>query len=69
MTEVLIGDSKLDARNYISSWTGEPAALTEALVGRDTIINKMATSIIGNEDISIKIYFNVLKKLLKMTMI
>ncbi|KAI8439081.1 hypothetical protein MSG28_012946 [Choristoneura fumiferana] len=62
LTEVLIGDSKLDARSYIASWTGEPVALTEALVGRDTTINKMATAIIGNDDVSIKDIFQCLEE-------
>lgn len=49
LTEVLIGDSKLEARNYVASWIGEPVALTDNIIDKDKTIKNLGRSIIEGE--------------------
>lgn len=60
-TEVLIGDTKLDARGYVASWTGEPVTLNEATVGSDEIIRNISKTIIDGQDISLVNVFPFIK--------
>ncbi|CAG4944622.1 unnamed protein product [Parnassius apollo] len=62
MTEILMEDSKLDVRNYIASWVGEPMPLPEIIVGKDNILHNLSRSVIGKEDLALKDVFTFLKE-------
>lgn len=62
LTEVLIGDCKLDARNYVGSWIGQPVSISDTIVGQDNILKAISTSIIDNEDVSLKDVFPFLEE-------
>ncbi|XP_047031890.1 nucleolar pre-ribosomal-associated protein 1 [Helicoverpa zea] len=62
LTEVLIGDCKLDARNYVASWTGEPVSLSDTIVGKDNVLKTIANSIIDGENVSLKDVFPYLEE-------
>ncbi|KAJ0174882.1 hypothetical protein K1T71_009990 [Dendrolimus kikuchii] len=56
LTEVLIGDSKLDIRNYVASWIGQPTSLPENLL-TDNVLSKISKSVINNEVFAIQDIF------------
>ncbi|KAJ2945368.1 hypothetical protein O0L34_g168 [Tuta absoluta] len=58
LTDVLIGDLKLDIRNYVASWTSQPVSLPEVVVERDATFKDMAKSIIDDEDVSLQDIFS-----------
>ncbi|XP_063537374.1 uncharacterized protein LOC134746774 [Cydia strobilella] len=62
LTEIVIGDSKVDARSYVASWTSEPEALSDNLSGRDDTIKNISASIIGNSEILLKDIFQCLEE-------
>lgn len=62
LTEVLIGDCKLDARNYVGSWVVQPVSIPEIIVGQDTVLKAISNSIIDNEDVSLKDVFPLLEE-------
>ncbi|KAJ8712036.1 hypothetical protein PYW07_004878 [Mythimna separata] len=62
LTEVLIGDCKLDARNYVGSWIAQPVPISENIVGQDTVLKAISTSIIDNEDVSLTDVFPFLEE-------
>lgn len=53
LTEVLIGDSKLDIRSYVASWIGQPVPVPEAIV-EDNVLKNMSKSIIEKESMLIQ---------------
>lgn len=53
LTEVLIGDSKLEARVYVASWIGEPVSLPDSIVGSDAILKNISKSIINNDQLTL----------------
>ncbi|CAG4988240.1 unnamed protein product [Colias eurytheme] len=59
LSEVLIGDSKLDVRSYVADWTTKPVSLPDTLV-KDEILLKISNSIINDEDITITDIFPIL---------
>ncbi|KAI5634914.1 nucleolar pre-ribosomal-associated protein 1 domain-containing protein [Phthorimaea operculella] len=65
LTDVLIGDLKLDIRNYVASWTSQPVSLPEPVVERDTTLKDMAKSIIDDEDISLQDIFPCIQEISK----
>ncbi|XP_068617834.1 nucleolar pre-ribosomal-associated protein 1 [Battus philenor] len=62
MTEILMGDSKLDVRNYVASWVGEPIPLPELIVGKDKVLHNLSRSLIGKEDLTLKDIFVYLEE-------
>lgn len=62
LTEVLIGDSKLEARNYVASWIGEPVSLPDTIVGNDRVLYNISKSVIDNEQLSLPEVFTFLKE-------
>ncbi|XP_013178346.1 PREDICTED: nucleolar pre-ribosomal-associated protein 1 [Papilio xuthus] len=62
LTEILMGDSKVDVRNYVASWMGEPITLTDVVVGKDNVLCNLSKSIIANEDLTIEQIFTFLEK-------
>ncbi|XP_014361306.2 uncharacterized protein LOC106713111 [Papilio machaon] len=62
LTEILMGDSKVDVRNYVASWMGEPIALPDGVVGKDNVLCNLSRSIIANEDLALEEIFTFLEK-------
>lgn len=56
LTEILIGDSKLDIRNYVASWIGQPTSLPDNLM-TDSVLQKISTSIVNNETFALQDIF------------
>ncbi|CAH2092542.1 unnamed protein product [Euphydryas editha] len=50
LTEILIGDSKLDIRSYVAEWMVNPISIPETISNDETLKN-ISKSIIDNEDI------------------
>lgn len=59
LTEVLIGDSKLDIRSYIADWMVNPISIPETTSNDETLKN-ISKSIINNEDIPLTEIFPTL---------
>ncbi|XP_022822742.1 nucleolar pre-ribosomal-associated protein 1 [Spodoptera litura] len=62
LTEVLIGDCKLDARNYVASWIGQPVAISDTVVGQDNVLKSISSSIVDREEVSLKDVFLFLEE-------
>lgn len=62
LTEVLIGDSKLDVRSYVASWTSQPVSLPETTVGKDEVIKNISKSIVSDEDVTLTDIFESLEE-------
>lgn len=62
LTEVLIGDCKLDARNYVASWIGEPVPMPDTIAGRDNVLKAISDSIVNKEAILLKDIFHHLEE-------
>ncbi|CAB3230253.1 unnamed protein product [Arctia plantaginis] len=62
LTEVLIGDCKLDARNYVASWMSDPVPLLDSIIGRDEVLKAMSKTIVGDENICLKDIFPCLEE-------
>lgn len=62
LTEILIGDCKLDARSYVASWTAQPVSLPDLTIGGDDTFIKISKSIIDNEDLAFSDIFPFLKE-------
>ncbi|XP_041982479.1 nucleolar pre-ribosomal-associated protein 1 [Aricia agestis] len=60
LTEVLIGDSKLDVRSYVANWLVEPIPLSESTCNDATLIN-LSNSIIRNEVVNLNDIFNFIE--------
>ncbi|KAG6451126.1 hypothetical protein O3G_MSEX006935 [Manduca sexta] len=61
LTEVLIGDSKLDVRNYVASWIGQPVALPETL-SEDSVLKNLSKSVISGEELQVNDIFTFIEK-------
>ncbi|XP_028041057.1 uncharacterized protein LOC114251071 [Bombyx mandarina] len=60
MTEVLIGDSKLDVRHYVASWIGQPVPLPDS-ISQDNVLKCISESVFDcNNDVSLKDIFTFL---------
>lgn len=62
LTEVLMGDCKLDARNYVASWMSGPVALSDSILERDAVLRAMSKSIVDDANISLKDIFSCLEE-------
>ncbi|XP_075980214.1 nucleolar pre-ribosomal-associated protein 1 [Anticarsia gemmatalis] len=62
LTEVLIGDSKLDARNYVTSWMSTPVPLPETITERDKVLEGMSKSIVDNSEVPLTEIFPFLEE-------
>lgn len=65
LTEVLIGDCKLDARNYVASWIGQPVALPDTVIGQDNVLKSISKSIVDSEAIPLKDLFPFLEEVME----
>ncbi|KAL4721273.1 hypothetical protein ACJJTC_006524 [Scirpophaga incertulas] len=62
LTEVLIGDSKLDVRHYVTSWLSQPVSLPENIITNDRILRNITKAIIDNDDKSPEEVFEFLER-------
>lgn len=60
LTEVLIGDSKLDIRSYVGGWVRQPVPLPEAIT-QDNVLKHLSKALTENEDIPLENIFNSLE--------
>ncbi|XP_034835019.1 nucleolar pre-ribosomal-associated protein 1 [Maniola hyperantus] len=60
LTEVMIGDCKLDVRSYLADWTTKPTAIPDA-IGIDETLKNISKSIIENEDIPLTTIFPLIE--------
>lgn len=49
LTELLIGDSKLDVRSYVTQWVSQPTFLPESITSKDDTFRCISKSIIDSE--------------------
>lgn len=64
LTEVLIGDSKLDIRSYVGGWVGQSVPLPEDIT-HDNVLKSISKSLIENEEVSINNIFDCLEVVLE----
>ncbi|CAG9788482.1 unnamed protein product [Diatraea saccharalis] len=62
LTEVLIGDAKLDIRSYISSWVVQAASLPEDIIVKDKTLLNISKSIIDKEELTLNQIFTCCKE-------
>lgn len=62
LTEVLIGDSKLEARNYVASWIGQPVSLPDTIVGNDAVLKNISKSVIESDQLKLEEVFSFIKE-------
>ncbi|XP_028167549.1 uncharacterized protein LOC114357936 [Ostrinia furnacalis] len=62
LTELLIEDSKLEVRNYVSQWLSQSASLPESITAKDDIIKALSKSIFDNEDLPLQEVFRCLEE-------
>lgn len=60
LTEMLIGDFKLDIRSYVGSWVGQSVPLPEAIT-QDNVLKNISKALIENEDVPVEKVFNSLE--------
>lgn len=58
LTEVLLGDHKIDTRSYVADWTVRPVAIPEG-TSKDETLQRISKSIIENEDVPLTTMFPV----------
>ncbi|XP_049875966.1 uncharacterized protein LOC126373753 [Pectinophora gossypiella] len=65
LTEVLIGDTKLDVRNYVGDWVAQPVPVPETIADKDDTTKNISKSIINNAEISLKDIFQCFEEVIK----
>lgn len=60
LTEVLIGDFKLDIRSYVGGWVGQSVPLPEAIT-HDNVLKSISKSLIENEEVPLENIFECLE--------
>ncbi|XP_059057754.1 uncharacterized protein LOC131851288 [Achroia grisella] len=62
LTEVLLGDSKLDARSYITNWVSQSVPIPNTIVESGNTLNKLSKSILDIENIALTEIFTFLEQ-------
>ncbi|KAM3957503.1 nucleolar pre-ribosomal-associated protein 1 [Aphomia sociella] len=62
LTEVLLGDSKLDVRSYVTSWVSQPVSLPNTIVETGNILNNLSKSVLDVEDVALADIFTFLEE-------
>lgn len=60
LTEVLIGDSKLDVRSYVVQWVSEPTSLPEGINALDNTLKSISNAVVNDDDIALSQIFECL---------
>lgn len=62
LTELLIGDLKLDVRNYVTHWVSQPVSLPETITAQDHVLQALSKSIIDSEELPLQEVFKCLQE-------
>ncbi|XP_026759504.2 uncharacterized protein LOC113518736 [Galleria mellonella] len=63
LTEVLLGDSKLDVRNYVTSWVSQPVPIPNSIVESGNTLSNLSKSILDDENVALTDIFTFIEEI------